>query len=76
MLSQDLTPYSLTHNVFQDAGGDGGQQQLRRVQGIRPALEIGIDDQLGVIALHCAAVGVDACGGDVVFKHVVSPVCS
>jgi hypothetical protein len=32
-------------------------------------LRVSIDDQLGVLALHRAALGIHASGGDVVFQH-------
>lgn len=55
---------------FMDTGGDGGQQQFSGIERIGAALEVGVNDQLSVLAAYDAAVIVDASGGDVVFKHL------
>ena len=57
-------------NPLDHAGGDGGEKELRRVEGVRPSAHVGIEDDFGILAVRETAVRVRALGRYFVFELV------
>ena len=51
------------------ASGDGREEQLSRVEGVRPAIDVRVEEDLGVFGGSGTAVRVDPSSADAVFQH-------
>ena len=56
-------------DALDHASGDGGEEELRRVEGIRPAIDVRVEDNFGVFGGGDAAMQIDALGADLVLEH-------
>ena len=57
--------YALDH-----AGGDGGEKEFRRIEGIHAALDVGVERQHSILGRGLAAMSVNPSRLYTVFKHV------
>ena len=48
-------------DALDHAGGNGGEEQFRRIESIRAAVDVGVENDLSVLAPGRATSGIDAC---------------
>jgi hypothetical protein len=59
-----------------NAGGDGGEEQLRRIEGVDAPDRVGVECDRCVFRFRETAVGIDTAGVDAIFKHAAASISS
>jgi hypothetical protein len=65
----DLGQRDRAFDSLNHAGGHGGEEKLGRVEGVRPPVHLGVEDDLRILAAGTTAESINPLGCDVVFQH-------